>query len=80
MVTMEIVRLSSKGQVVIPVEIRNELELKQGDKMIVQRKDDRVVLRPVAKLSRMKGIDRKAWKDTSREIGKMRKEWDERLK
>jgi AbrB family looped-hinge helix DNA binding protein len=76
---MLIVRLSSKGQIVIPLEIRKELELKKGDKMIVQRKDDKVVIRPIGRISGMKGIDKKAWKDSSKEIDKLRKEWDERV-
>jgi AbrB family looped-hinge helix DNA binding protein len=76
---MIIVRLSSKGQIVIPLEIRKELELKRGDKMIVQRKDDKVVIRPIARLSGMKGIDKKAFKDTSKDVDKLRKEWDERV-
>jgi len=78
-VFMIIVRLSSKGQIVIPLEIRKELELKRGDKMIIQRKDDKVIIKPVTRISGMKGIDKKAWKDSSKEIDKLRKEWDERI-
>ena len=76
---MIIVRLSSKGQIVIPLEIRRELELRKGDKMIIQRKNDKVIIRPIARVSDMKGIDKKAWKETSKEIDNMRAEWDERV-
>ncbi|MBI5253096.1 MAG: AbrB/MazE/SpoVT family DNA-binding domain-containing protein [Euryarchaeota archaeon] len=73
---MPIVKLSSKGQVVIPAEIRESFELYEGDRLLIERKDSDIVIKPVAKLSRLKGIDKGAWKDTSKEIDKMREEWD----
>ncbi len=38
-------RLSSKGQVTIPVEIRERLHLEPGDSVIYEVEDDRAVLR-----------------------------------
>ncbi len=38
-------RLSSKGQVTIPVEIRKKLRLEPGDTVIYEIEDDRAVLR-----------------------------------
>lgn len=73
---MPIVKLSSKGQIVIPAEIREYLKLEKGDKVLIEKKNQDIVLKPVAKLSRLKGIDKGAWKDTSKEIDKMREEWD----
>lgn len=40
-------KLSSKGQVVIPEEIRNELRLKSGDKFVVIGKGDTVILKTI---------------------------------
>ena len=37
-------RISSKGQVVIPKEIRDLLHLKQGDSLAVTREGQRIVL------------------------------------
>jgi AbrB family looped-hinge helix DNA binding protein len=34
---MEIVKLSSKGQIVIPAWIRRELELSEGDKLLIAK-------------------------------------------
>jgi AbrB family looped-hinge helix DNA binding protein len=38
-------KLSSKGQVVIPEEIRQNLKLRAGDLFLVYGKDDTIVLR-----------------------------------
>jgi len=40
-------RLSSKGQVVIPEEVRNDLGLKEGDQFIVIGQDDAVILKAI---------------------------------
>lgn len=40
-------KLSSKGQVVIPEEIRNNLGLKEGDRFIVIGRGDAVILKTI---------------------------------
>jgi AbrB family looped-hinge helix DNA binding protein len=40
-------RLSSKGQVVIPEEIRNELGLSEGDQFVVIGEGDAVILKTI---------------------------------
>ncbi len=40
-------RLSSKGQVVIPEEVRNQLGLKTGDQFIVLGEGDAVILKSI---------------------------------
>ena len=40
-------RMSSKGQVVIPENVRKRLGLKAGSEFVVVASDDAVVLRPV---------------------------------
>lgn len=32
---MEIAKISSKGQVTIPISVRNKLKLKTGDKIVI---------------------------------------------
>lgn len=71
-----IVKLSSKGQIVIPYEIRKALALEEGDKLIVERHDHNIFIKPVVKLSRLRGIDKGAWEDTSKEIEGVRERWD----
>jgi AbrB family looped-hinge helix DNA binding protein len=44
-----LLRLSSKGQVVIPKSIREALRLKNGDQFQVRVIDGKIVLEPVAK-------------------------------
>jgi len=71
---MEIVKLSSKGQIVIPAKIRKELKLSKGDKLLLERRGDTIILRPVVKLSKLRGVDK--IEGASEEIEKMREEWD----
>ena len=42
---IEVTRMSSKGQVVIPKDIRENLKLKEGDKLIAYNKGDLIILR-----------------------------------
>jgi AbrB family looped-hinge helix DNA binding protein len=46
---VEVVRLSSKGQVVIPKPIRGELGLKEGDRLLAYAKGGLLVMRKVEK-------------------------------
>jgi len=38
---MEIAKLSSKGQITIPISVRNKLKLKTGDKIIILEENGR---------------------------------------
>ena len=54
---MSITKISSKGQITIPKEIRDELNLKIGDKVILEAAGGQAILKPVEKPSEsMKGI------------------------
>ena len=44
-------KLSSKGQVVIPEEVRNSLKLKTGDQFLVIGKGDAVILKTISRPS-----------------------------
>ena len=62
---MNITKLSTKGQIVIPEEIRRDIET--GTAFIVSRQNDLIVLKPVDGLTKqeiqeMKELD-KIWKD-----------------
>jgi AbrB family looped-hinge helix DNA binding protein len=41
MMKMEVARISSKGQITIPVSVRNKLNLKTGDKVVIFEEDGR---------------------------------------
>ena len=45
---LEITSMSSRGQVVIPLDIRKQLGLKEGEKFVVVGEDDTVILKKVA--------------------------------
>ena len=44
---IEITSMSSRGQVVIPLDIREQLDLKEGEKFIVVGEGDTVVLKKI---------------------------------
>ena len=44
---VETVKMSSRGQIVIPQNIRDKLELKDGEKFVVVGEDDTIVLRKI---------------------------------
>lgn len=70
---MEITKLSSKGQVVIPEKVRKDFEV--GTPFLVTELDDMIILKKMPgitkeELKTLKGI-RKAWQDIER--GKAKK-------
>jgi len=44
-------KVTSKGQVTIPLEIRRKLGVREGDKVIFEATDDQVTVRPASKES-----------------------------
>jgi len=53
---MQEVKISPKYQVVIPLEVRESMELKPGQKLQVIRFGDRIELVPVKKITEMRGF------------------------
>ncbi len=49
MVNINITRISSKGQIVIPIDMREDL--KEGDELIIIKDNDRIVLKKTEKVS-----------------------------
>jgi AbrB family looped-hinge helix DNA binding protein len=46
--------LSSKGQLVLPAEVRRQLRLSRGQRLEIEVRDGAVVLRPASKVRRYK--------------------------
>jgi len=44
---VEYATLSTKGQIIIPAELRNELKLSVGTRLAIQREGQTIVLRPI---------------------------------
>lgn len=74
---MEVITISSKGQVVIPAKIRKKFSLKEGDSLVVVEEKDGILLQPLTSLSGLWGAD--TLKDTGRILKDLRKEWDDGL-
>lgn len=85
---MQQVTVGTKYQIVIPKEIRKKIKaLKPGTKVNVYQTDEQTVtLKPqtdqTSWVEHTRGIATEAWKDIDpiAELGKMRDEWEERLK
>ncbi|MDO9325752.1 MAG: AbrB/MazE/SpoVT family DNA-binding domain-containing protein [Methanoregula sp.] len=74
---MEVVTLSSKGQIVIPSKIRKKYSLREGDSLVVTEEKDGIRLQPLVNLSELWGVD--SLKDTQPILKDMRKEWDDEV-
>ncbi len=49
MVNINVTRISSKGQIVIPSEMRGDL--KEGEELLIIKDDDRIILKKAGKIS-----------------------------
>jgi AbrB family looped-hinge helix DNA binding protein len=48
---MEVAKITSKGQITIPIDIRKKLNLKDGDKVIFIEDGDKIVFANAAKIA-----------------------------
>ncbi|OXT06034.1 AbrB/MazE/SpoVT family DNA-binding domain-containing protein [Thermoanaerobacterium thermosaccharolyticum] len=48
---MEIAKVTSKGQITIPIDIRKKLNLKDGDKVIFIEEGDKIIFANAAKVA-----------------------------
>lgn len=63
---MSITKLSSKGQITIPKDVRDKLKLEPGDKVLMEATEHAAVIRPLKKPSEsMKGVG----KETKSKLG-----------
>ncbi len=62
----DVIKVSSKGQIVIPREVRKKLGVKGGEKLLVLTRDDEIVLRKTRELT-MDDIARKISKTVQEE-------------
>jgi AbrB family looped-hinge helix DNA binding protein len=74
---MDVVTLSSKGQIVIPSKVRKKFSLKEGDSLVIVEEKDAIRLQPLVNLSELWGVDK--LKNTETMLKEMRKEWDDEL-
>lgn len=83
MTTTKMVRLSKKGQFVIPKEVREVLGVKEGDELLITLEGRRVVLtlpQEYARATRglLKGTWGKTRRAAERYIERERRSWEQR--
>ena len=64
-----VVKVTRRGQTTIPLAIRKQCGIKEGDKLLVQLTEKGILFKPIPKLVDMAGID--AGYGTPEEINKM---------
>jgi len=64
---MDLARVSSKGQITIPVEIRKKLNLKEGDKVLFIEENGKIVLANSSYIALKEMQD--AMKDEAEKVG-----------
>ena len=74
---VETVTVTSKGQITLPSQLRKDLKIREGEKLLIIREDDSIKIIPMPKLSQLAGIDKQLFKDKkpSADIEATRKEW-----
>ena len=50
-ISIDTTKLSAKGQVVIPVDVRNKLQLETGNKLFVMASEDAIILQKTNSLN-----------------------------
>lgn len=64
---MELAKITSKGQITIPIQIRKKLNLKEGDKVVFITEGDKILLENSTKLAIKEA--RKGFEGLAEELG-----------
>ena len=75
----EIVTINAKGQIVLPSGVRRELSLEKGTKMVLVVRDGIVIMKPLRRLSELRGILKKIEKPAREIVRELREEWEVKL-
>ncbi len=75
---LELSKISSKGQITIPIEIRKSLGISSGDRIIFERKDGNMVIKKAEEKSLVSVlVDASPLSEnTTKALKKLRVEWD----
>ena len=76
---MPIATLSAKSQLVLPAEIRRQLDIHPGDRLIVELEGDHAVIRkaPRSDVEALATYRSAIWQDYAEEVEVARDEWDQ---
>ena len=64
---MELAKITSKGQITIPIQVRKKLNLKEGDKVIFLEENGRIVMENSTKIALLEVQE--AFKGEARKLG-----------
>ena len=70
------IKLSEKGQISIPKEIRKGMHLKKGDKLILVAKGDRLILQKADSFLKKVGIEEESIGTMLLSEETLKKDWD----
>ena len=72
-----VVKVTRRGQTTIPAEIRQKLNIREGDELLVEATDQGVLFKPILRLEDMAGVDAKYGKveEIKKHIDKLREEY-----
>lgn len=73
----KISRLEERGRIIIPKSLREELELKPGQKLLIERRDGEIVLKPAIDLKRFSLELRGCVKKSKIRPEELKKIWEE---
>ena len=78
---MQMAKVSSKYQIVIPKSVREALELRPGDRLLIVTEGDKAVmrLRPRSYSEHMRGLHKEVWQgiDATEYVREERKSWEQ---
>ena len=70
---MSNVKVKHKGQVTIPVELRQKLKLEEGSLLEVQEHEEGILLKPATPLRGGKVVGKEAYREILKELDTLRK-------
>lgn len=75
--TAHVVKVTRRGQTTIPQELREKYGIKEGDDLMIEDIDGRLVIRRVPKLQDLAGTDSDSdeAEEVKKEVEKMREEY-----
>ncbi|WP_288007939.1 AbrB/MazE/SpoVT family DNA-binding domain-containing protein [Thermofilum sp.] len=69
------VKVTRKGQVTIPLPVRKDLGIKEGDTLAVWEEDGKVILEKIDLPEPGQPVGQEAYKELTRELDKVREAW-----
>jgi AbrB family looped-hinge helix DNA binding protein len=73
----QVVKVTRRGQTTIPEEFRRKYDIQEGDSLLVEDEDGKIVIRTIKNLVDLSGVDSEfgTSKQLKAEVEKLRKEY-----